>query len=82
MKSWGCNVLHIYDYFCVHKRGIRFNFAVLCRHILSQIIARTFVHYGGPLRNIQHLYLYGSVTRLQGCMFNILVYVGVKKEPT
>ena len=49
----------------VHKQGINLNFALLCTHMLQK-------SYGGPFKNIQHLYLYGSVIVLNiGCAYGV-----------
>ena len=48
----------------VHKRGLILNFVILCIYVLYKLYLIIMYMHKGPLKNMQHLYLYGSVIRL------------------
>lgn len=60
----GCTTLNMYDYMWLHNRDIILNIVVLRKHMLNSLKLVVMHMYGGPLKYVQHLYLYGTVTRL------------------
>ena len=55
-------MLNMYNYKWVHKMGINLNFATL-RIQMPQIKLVVMYMYGRPLKHVQFLYLYGSITK-------------------
>ena len=56
--------------------GVNLNLAVLRIHMLHKLYLVVMDMYGGPLENIQHVYLYGSVTRLYGIIIQYWMKLG------
>lgn len=62
--SWGVHCTKHIRLYVTHNMGSNLNFVVQCLHILHNLKLVLMYMYGGSLKNIHHLYRYGSVAML------------------